>query len=264
MAPLLRSLVPLAGLGLLLVSCSAEAPVEAQPAGARVERVEVVNVFPHDARAYTQGLVYRGGFLYESTGLYGRSSVRQVRLETGAVVRQQPLDERYFGEGLAEWNGRLFQLTWQGGLGFVYDRDTFRLERSFRYAGEGWGLAHDGRQLILSDGTAQLRFLDGSTLGETRRVTVRDGGAPVRELNELEVVRSEVLANVWHSDRIARIDPATGTVVGWIDLSGLLSPGDVTDPEAVLNGIAYDEAGDRLFVTGKLWPKVFEVRRRPR
>ena len=221
---------------------------------------EVVNTFPHDPEAFTQGLVYHNGELLESTGQYGESTLRRVELKTGNVLKQVRLDGQFFAEGLALLNGKLYQLTWQNKRGFVYDAETFEKTGEFNYAGEGWGLTRDADSLILSDGTSQLRFLDPSDYHVKRAINVTDGGRPVMELNELEYVRGEIYANVWHQNRVARIDPQTGQVKGWIDFSGLLKPGDVTDEEAVLNGIAYDEAGDRLFVTGKLWPKLFEVR----
>ena len=219
----------------------------------------VVHAYPHDPRAYTQGLVFVDGHLYESTGLNGRSSLRMDDLETGRVLQSAPVPGQYFAEGLASWGSTLVQLTWQSHVVFVYDRFSFRLLRTIRYPGDGWGLTEDGKSLILSDGTATLHFLDPQTLREIRRVVVRDRGAPVTQLNELEYVRGQIYANVWHTDRIARIAPATGQVLGWIDLTGLLAPGDVSDPEAVLNGIAWDAARGRLFVTGKLWPKLFEI-----
>jgi glutaminyl-peptide cyclotransferase len=224
----------------------------------------VVNVYPHDANAYTQGLIYRDGFLFESTGLHGRSTLRQVRLETGEVVREVAIDPAYFAEGLTEWNGRLVQITWQSERGFVYDLATFTLQSTFTYAGEGWGLTHDGHRFILSDGSETLRFLDPDTWRETGRVIVRDGRRRIVDLNELEYVRGEIFANVWHTNRIARIDPASGRVTGWIDLRGLLPAGHQLHREAVLNGIAFDETHDRLFVTGKLWPSLFEIRLEPR
>jgi glutamine cyclotransferase len=220
----------------------------------------VVNTYPHDPGAYTQGLVYRDGFLYESTGLNGRSSLRKVKLETGEIVQREAIDRRYFAEGLTEWNGKLAQLTWQSGIGFLYDRATLTLTGTFKYAGEGWGLTHDGKQLILSDGTETLRFLDPQTFRESGRLAITDGKLPVRGLNELEYVQGEIFANVWHSDRVARISPATGQVMGWIEMKGLLPDVYRLDPEAVLNGIAYDAGKDRLFVTGKLWPKLFEIK----
>jgi len=182
-----------------------------------------------------------------------------VQLENGAVLQIQKLEERYFGEGIALVGDSIVQLTWQAGVGFVYDRTTFQRSRTFSYTGEGWGLAYDGTRLIMSDGTAFLRFLDPKTLKETGRVQVTDGGRPVQQINELEVVKGEVYANVWQSDRIARIDPKSGQVRGWIDLKGILDPKDAAGVD-VMNGIAYDAAGDRLFVTGKLWPKLFEIR----
>jgi glutamine cyclotransferase len=220
----------------------------------------IVHTYPHDPQAYTQGLVFVDGHLYESTGLNGRSSLRMVGLETGRVLQSAPVPSQYFAEGLAPWGSTLVQLTWQSHVAFVYDRFSFRLLRTLHYDGEGWGLTENGRSLILSDGTATLHFLDPQTLREVRHVVVKDRGAPVTELNELEYVRGQIYANVWHTDRIARISPATGQVLGWIDLTGLLAPGEVSDPEAVLNGIAYDAARDRLFVTGKLWPKLFEIK----
>lgn len=224
----------------------------------------IVKAYPHDPLAYTQGLIYRDGFLFESTGLNGRSTLRKVRLETGEVVQQRRLDQIYFAEGLTELNGQLVQLTWQSNVAFVYDSATFALRRTLKYSGEGWGLTHDQRQFILSDGTENLRFLDPVTFRETRRIAVTDGGTPVKQLNELEYVRGEIYANVWHTDRIARISPQTGRVIGWIDLQGLLSPIYRLDSEAVLNGIAHDPVGNRLFVTGKLWPQLFEVEVVPR
>jgi glutamine cyclotransferase len=222
---------------------------------------DVVKVYPHDPGAFTQGLLFRDGFLFESTGREGRSSLRKVRLDTGEVVQRIDLDARYFAEGLTDWGGRLLQLTYTTNVGFVYDLRTFARERTFSYTGEGWGLTHDGRRLIMSDGTPALRFLDPETQRELGRVTVRDGAQPVDDLNELEFVKGEVLANVWTTDRIAIINPASGAVTAWVDLSGIRPRSPGID---VLNGIAYDAAGDRLFVTGKLWPRLFEIRlRRP-
>ena len=244
----------------VLTACRAGAPSGAAPVpAASSSSYRIVNVYPHDPQAFTQGLIFRDGFLFESTGHRGQSTVRKVQLETGEVVAQHALDPRYFGEGLTESRGRLIQLTWQSGRGFVYDPASLEVERTFDYRGEGWGLAAIGDQLVMSDGSTSLRFFDAETFDETRGVVVRDAGRPVGDLNELEAVNGEIYANVWHSDRVARIDPMSGTVRGWIDLSGLLAPGDVSDPEAVLNGIAWDEAGDRLFVTGKYWPRLFEI-----
>jgi glutamine cyclotransferase len=220
----------------------------------------VVHTYPHDPQAYTQGLLYEDGFLYESTGLNGRSSLRMVDLETGQVLQRADVPEKYFAEGLAPWGSTLIQLTWQSHVAFVYDRFSFRLLHTFSYEGEGWGLTQDGRNLIMSDGTATLRFFDPRTFHEVRRIVVNDHGSQVTQLNELEYVRGEIYANVWHTDRIARISPSSGRVLGWIDLAGLLPDDQRSDPEAVLNGIAYDAAHDRLFVTGKLWPMLFEIK----
>lgn len=220
----------------------------------------VVHAYPHDSRAFTQGLIYLDGHLYESTGLKGESSLRMEDLDSGKIEQYAAAPAQYFGEGLASWGSTLIQLTWQSGIAFVYDRFSFRLLRTFHYPGEGWGLTQDGKRLILSDGTSTLRFLDPATFREVRRITVRSNGVPVTRLNELEYIHGEIYANIWYSDRIARISPASGKVLGWIDLSGLLSSGERTNPDAVLNGIAYDAQHDRLFVTGKLWPKIFEIK----
>ena len=220
----------------------------------------VVHAYPHDSNAFSQGLVYLNGHLYESTGLKGRSSLREEDLESGRILKYQAIPSRYFGEGLTNWGNTLVQLTWQAHTALVYDLNTFRFLRSYQYPYEGWGLAQDGKNLILSDGSSKLYFLDPTTFHEVRRITVTDHGSPVDQLNDLEYIHGEIYANIWHQNRIARIAPATGNIVGWIDLTGLLPPGSVTDPEAVLNGIAYDSVHDRLFVTGKLWPKIFEIK----
>jgi glutaminyl-peptide cyclotransferase len=220
----------------------------------------VVHVYPHDRGAFTQGLEYRAGFLYEGTGLNGQSTVRKVNLETGQVLQEVHLDSQYFGEGITVFNQQIFELTWRSGIGFVYEQNSFRRLRSFNYSGEGWGLANDGADMFMSDGSAQIRVWDPVTLQEKRRMTVRDAGKPVISLNELECVQGEIYANVWQTDRIVRIAPATGRVVGWVNLRGLLSAADRAENTDVLNGIAYDALGDRLFVTGKLWPKVFEIK----
>jgi glutaminyl-peptide cyclotransferase len=227
--------------------------------GRAADTYRVVHVFPHDPNAFTQGLIFTNGHLYESTGRNGRSTLRMNDLETGRVLQSVPLDNKYFGEGLTEWNGTLIQLTWLAHTALVYDRFSFRLLRTLDYKGEGWGLTQDGKNIILSDGTATLRFLDPQTFREMRHIVVKDHGVQITELNELEFVHGEIYANVWHTDRIARIAPTTGQILGWIDLSGLLPAGEHSDDEAVLNGIAWDAAHDRLFVTGKLWPKLFEI-----
>lgn len=231
---------------------------------APVYTFRVVNSYPHDPDAFTQGLIYRDGFLIESTGRKGQSTLRKVKLETGEVVQQVRLDPRYFAEGLASVGGRLIQLTWRTNVAFVYDAATFSMERTFSYPGEAWGLTDDGTRLIMSDGSDTLRLLDPATFRERARISVRDGPAVVRNLNELEFVNGEIYANIWHTDRIARIAPDSGRVTGWIDLTGLFSTVYQLEPEAVLNGIAYDARGDRLFVTRKLWPKLFEIEVRRR
>jgi len=219
----------------------------------------VVQTFPHDRDAYTQGLQFLDGNLYEGTGLHGRSSIRRVRLETGEVLQRQDIAAEYFGEGITVRGTDLFQLTWQSGVAFVYDHKTFAPRRTFRYSGEGWGLTQDASGLIMSDGTDALRFLDPATFAERRRIHVAAAGQPIRELNELELVNGEIFANVYMTDWVARIDPRSGRVNSWIDLRGLLTERERASTD-VLNGIAYDERGGRLFVTGKLWPKLFEVR----
>jgi glutaminyl-peptide cyclotransferase len=216
-------------------------------------------VFPHDTSAYTQGLAYRDGFLYEGTGLNGRSSLRKVRLETGEVLQHVDLGSEFFGEGITLVKDNVLQLTWKSERGFVYDLNNFLLLRTFSYSGEGWGLTTNGREVFMSDGTSEIRVLDAETLHEKRRFGVHDGSTPVDQLNELEFVEGQIFANVWHSNRVARISPRTGDLVGWIDLTGLLSPIYRLESEAVLNGIAYDPIRKRLFVTGKLWPSVFEI-----
>ena len=245
-------------LGVVMFVCVVAAGAQRQPQ-APVYGYEVVNVYPHDREAFTQGLIYRDGVLFESTGLNGRSTLRKVRLEDGQVLQQVKVDNRYFAEGLTDWGARLVQLTWSTNVGFVYDLASFKQVRTFSYTGEGWGLARDGRRLIMSDGSPALRFLDPESLQVTGRVEVSDAGLPVEDLNELEVVEGQVYANVWMTDRIAMIDPATGRVAGWINLAGLMPRGSAS-PDAVLNGIAYDAQRKRLFVTGKLWPRLFEIK----
>ncbi len=220
----------------------------------------IVRTYPHDPRAYTQGLVFIDGHLYESTGLNGRSSLRMDDLSTGRVLQSAPVPSQYFAEGLAPWGSTLVQLTWQSHVAFVYDRFSFRLLKTLHYDCDGWGLTSDGKNLIESDGTSEIRFFDPNTFHEVRHITVTDRGTRIDQLNELEYIHGQIYSNVWHTDRIARISPSTGQVLGWINLAGLLPPGSVSDPEAVLNGIAYDAAHDRLFVTGKLWPKLFEIK----
>ncbi len=220
---------------------------------------EIVNTFPHDRDAWTQGLVYVEDVLYEGTGRQGQSNLRTIELETGNVLRLHRLPVQLFGEGVTVLGDKVFQLTWKAHVGFVYDKDSFRLLQVFTYPTQGWGITHDGQRLIMSDGTSTLHFLDPETLEEIGQIEVYDQNGPVTRLNELEYIHGEVYANVWQTDRIARIDPQTGQVTGWIDLTGLLSEKDRVEPVGVLNGIAYDAENDRLFVTGKLWPKIFEI-----
>lgn len=221
---------------------------------------EVVNAFPHDPNAFTQGLIYRDGYLYESTGLYGESSLRKVDLETGQVLQQVDLPAEFFGEGLTDWGDTLLQLTWREETGLIYDLDSFALLDQFSYPMEGWGLTHDGERLIMSDGSATLYFLSPDTFEVLDRVEVTYRGVKIQQINELEYIRGEVFANLWLRDQIVRIDPVSGEVLGWIDLEGLLPDELIRADTDVLNGIAYDPAADRLFLTGKRWPKLFEVR----
>lgn len=232
------------------------------PPDAVVYGYGVVRVYPHDPKAFTQGLIYRNGFLFESTGINGQSTLRMVRLETGEVIRQHKLDPQHFAEGLTECNNRLIQLTWKSNFGFIYELTNFKTEKTFHYSGEGWGLTHDGKRLIMSDGGPRLRFLDQKTFKETGRIPVTHRHTPVSNLNELEFVKDEIFANIWKTDQIVRIDPRTGWITGWIDLRNLLPKEDRTKSVDVLNGIAYDAGKDRLFVTGKYWPKLFEIRLR--
>ncbi len=220
---------------------------------------QIVKTYPHDREAFTQGLEYRNGFLYEGTGLHGRSTLRKVKLESGVVLQKLSLPAQYFGEGISVVGDRIVQLTWQSEVGFVWGLNDFKLQNKFTYRGEGWGLTTDGKNLYFSDGTDEIRVLDGKTLTETRRIRVRENGRPLPELNELEWVEGEILANVWQTDRIVKINPLDGRVTGSIDLSGILPPAERAGTD-VLNGIAYDAAGKRLFVTGKLWPKLFEIK----
>lgn len=255
-------------LALILAACqsflTAQASHPASAKSAPEYTFSVVHVFPHDTSAFTQGLAYRDGFLYEGTGRNGQSSLRKIRLETGEVLQQVNLGSEFFGEGITLIKDRIVQLTWKAGIGFVYDLTTFRLLRQFSYSGEGWGLAANGPDVFLSDGTPVIRVLDAETLQEKRRIRVHDGATSVEQLNELEFVDGQIFSNVWHSNRIARISPLTGEIVGWIDLTGLLSSVYRLDAEAVLNGIAYDPVRKRLFVTGKLWPSVYEIKLLPK
>ncbi len=258
-----RLFLPLAAAAALIVAVVVAANRKEPTATADAAQVtrygyRVVQVFPHDPRAFTQGLIFRDGFLYESIGLEGKSELRKVRLETGEVVDRRVVDARHFAEGLADFGDRLFQLTWRSQVGFVYGLRDFKPQRTFSYAGEGWGLASDAKRLIMSDGTATLRFIDPASLREAGRLQVTEQGRPISNLNELEVVNGQIFANVWQSDQIVIIEPSDGRVVGRIDLTGLLPFEDRAGVD-VLNGIAWDREGDRLFVTGKWYPKLFEI-----
>lgn len=219
---------------------------------------KVVAVYPHDPNAFTQGLVVEHGQLYEGTGQYGASTVRRVDLKSGRVQKLHAINDAQFGEGITILDDKLYQLTWKNGLAFVYDVENFNIQQTLRYPTEGWGLTHDGKALILSDGSATLRFLDPATFETRREITVRDGDQPIDRLNELEYVDGEIWSNVWYDDRIARISPVDGKVVGWIDLAAIY-PKAVRGAEAVLNGIAYDKDAKRLYVTGKNWPQLYEI-----
>jgi glutamine cyclotransferase len=225
---------------------------------------ELVKARPHDRGAFTEGLVYWDGMLIESTGLYGHSVLRKVDLETGVVRQEVKLPEQYFGEGIAVLDGKIYQLTWQNHRGFIYDAKSMDQLGEFSFAGEGWGLTTDGRSLIMTDGTNRIRFLDPVTFEVTRTIDISAHGQPVANLNELEYVRGELYANVWKTEFILRIDPSTGKILGSVDFVGLLPQGDRARDTDVMNGIAYDAQRDRLFVTGKNWPKLFEVKVKPR
>ncbi len=265
-----RTVLPAAGGGAIAAGsyrtapateASARAQAKPKPAaagGGIQDGYKVVNKYPHDRTAFTQGLEYHDGFLYEGTGLNGRSTLRKVKLETGEVLQQVRLGQAFFGEGITVLPKEILQLTWQSGIGFVYDRETLKMSRSFTYPGEGWGLTNDGKRIYMSDGTAQIRKWDPSTLAGQQRITVRDDGKDIASLNELEWVKGEIYANVWTTDRIARISREDGRVLGWIDLTGILEESERVQAD-VLNGIAYDAGKDRLFVTGKQWPTLFEI-----
>lgn len=231
-----------------------DTPPESEPP---VYRYRIVNTFPHDRNAFTQGLEFHNGYLYESTGLNGQSSLRKVELRTGRVLQIHRLAQEYFAEGITIFGNRIYQLTWQNGVCFVYSLNNFRQETQFRYYGEGWGLTNDGKHLIMSDGSETITFRDPETFTEVRKITVRAQGKPVKNLNELEYIDGEIWANIWYSDMIARIDPQTGIVKAWVDMEGLPMPD--RGIEDVLNGIAYDRQNKRIFVTGKRWSKLFEI-----
>jgi glutaminyl-peptide cyclotransferase len=229
-------------------------------AGAPILKYKVVAEYPHSTDSYTEGFLYLDGLFYEGTGIAGHSALLAIQPETGQPVQKRALAPQYFGEGIVDWGPNLYQWTWKSQVCFVYDRFSLRPVNQFNYTGEGWGMTRTAREIITSDGSATLRFRDPSTFKETRHILVKDGDKPIEELNELEFIKGEIYANVWHSDLIARINPQNGHVIDWIDLTGLLPSEQMINAESVLNGIAYDAQHDRLFVTGKQWPKVFEIR----
>ena len=220
---------------------------------------KVVNTYPHDRSAFTEGLVFEDGVLYEGTGLHGYSNLRRVKLETGEILQICELPPQFFGEGVTIYGNKIIQLTWKSHIGFVYDKYSFKLMQEFNYPDEGWGITHDGKHLIMSDGTSTLHFLDPETFKEIGQIEVSANDIPVTRINELEYIQGEIYANIWQTERIARINPLTGQVISWIDLKGILSPEDHSETVDVLNGIAYDAKNSRLFVTGKFWPKLFEI-----
>jgi len=231
---------------------------------APVSGYKVVARFPHSTENYTEGFFYLDGLFWEGTGLNGHSAVMSIQPTTGEVLQRRDLPPQYFGEGIVNWGPNLYEWTWQSHICFVYDRFSLRLLKTFNYTGEGWGMTRTEKEIITSDGTATLRFRDPATFTETRHIVVRDGAQKIEQLNELEYVKGQIYANVWHQDRIARISPRDGHVIGWIDLSGLLPDNEKANSESVLNGIAYDAQHDRLFVTGKQWPAIFEIKLTPR
>lgn len=235
---------------------------------------EIVNTFKHDSKAFTEGLFFYNGFLYESTGQEGKSDLRKVELESGKKVQEYKLPTDSFGEGATVLNGKIYQLTWREGRGFVYEADTFKLLKEFNYAGQGWGMTNDGKNIFMTDSTHVIRVVDPETFQTVKTLVVlREDGKPLMQINELEYIKGEIWANVWHSEEpeilgkpnyIARIDPNSGKILGWIDLDGI-SPDDIArDSENTLNGIAYDAAKDRIFVTGKNWKNLFEIKVKPR
>ncbi|MFH1445892.1 MAG: glutaminyl-peptide cyclotransferase, partial [Chloroflexota bacterium] len=254
-------LIALAGIVLLILSNiqTTSRPVSSIPLDLGYQAgFEVINRYPHDHLAFTQGLIFHEGQLYESTGLNGRSSLRKVDLETGEVLQMINVDQTLFAEGLTEWQGTLIQLTWRDQLGLVYDLDSFQLLRSFDYSSEGWGLTHDEHHLIMSDGSDTLHFIDPNKLIEVKQIRISESGIPITRINELEYINGEIYANIWQTNKIVRIDPTDGNVIGWINLAGLLPQDDFSASVDVLNGIAYNSSKDRLFVTGKLWPYLYE------
>ena len=244
---------------LTIISCSST-PVSQESKPAAVYTYKIINVYPHDRNAFTEGLVFENGNMYEGTGQLGRSSLRRVKLETGEVLQARQLSDKDFGEGITIYGDKIIQLTWQSGKGFIYDKNSFKLLNEFSYSTEGWGITTDGKRLIMSDGSSNLYFLDPETFKVTGSIKVHYNDNPVSGINELEYVNGRIYANIWYTDRIAIIDPGNGRVTGWIDLTGLLASQGYNGPADILNGIAYDAKSDRLFVTGKYWPLLFEIK----
>jgi glutamine cyclotransferase len=244
--------------GIILASLSLRGG-EPSVSPAQTYTYSIVHTYPHSSDAFTEGLAYADGVLYESTGLYGSSTLRKVDLETGTILQEVALPNQFFGEGITLMNDTIVQLTWQEQTAFVYDQATLELKRNFTYAAEGWGLTFDGTRLIMSDGSDKLVFLDPATFQKMRQVQAKDGNASVSSINEIEYVNGYVYANVWKQQRIAVINPQTGIVKAWIDLTGIENSANLNG-EDVLNGIAYDSQGDRLFVTGKRWPNLYEIK----
>jgi glutamine cyclotransferase len=220
---------------------------------------EIINTYPHDVRAFTEGLVYEAGYIYESTGKYNESTLRKVDLQTGEILKLHKLDEYYFGEGITLYHNKIFQLTWKSKVGLIYDKDSFTLISKFYYNTEGWGITHNDEHLIMSDGTDEIFFLNPQNFKKVYSIKVHDEFRPITRLNELEFIKGEIYANVWKSDKIARICPHTGKITGWIDLKGLLSPKEYKSADT-LNGITYDNEKNSFIVTGKMWPKIFEIK----
>ena len=249
-------------LAFTLWGCGEKDVIQQPNSPAKVETygVKILKTYPHNPESFTQGLLYHNDYLYESTGLWTKSTLRKVHIKTGNTVQKHSLKNTYFGEGLALWDNQLIQLTWHAGDALVYDLETFKALPSFSYDGEGWGLTTNKDGFILSDGTAELRFLDPKSFKEVKRLKVTDKGKEIKKLNELEFIDGKIFANVWLTNKIAKIDPNSGKVLAWIDLSNLVPQEHRGSNEAVLNGIAYDEENDRLFVTGKLWPKLYEIK----
>jgi glutamine cyclotransferase len=248
----------------LLLITSLALPSVSAWAATPVYGYKVVATYPHATSSYTEGFFYLNGMFYEGTGIKGHSQVLVYEPKTGTVKQSIELPPQYFGEGIVDWGPNLYEWTWQTNVGFVRDRASLKVLKQFTYSGEGWGMTHTARELVTSDGSSTLTFRDPATFKETRHIVVKDAGTEITQLNELEFIKGEIYANVWHTDRIARISPRDGRVLGWIDLTGILSPMFKLDSEAVLNGIAYDAEHDRLFVTGKQWPSIFEIKLIPK